>query len=69
LDIFIFIYPAWIFFSKFFFTCAKCGGSGEIITPKRNDPKVDEALEDIMRLSGKERTDEGKMSEIHQGAN
>ena len=49
--------------------CAKCGGSGEIITPKRNDPKVDEALEDIMRLSGKERTDEGKMSEIHQAAN
>jgi len=32
--------------------CAKCGGSGEIITPKRNDPKVDEALEDIKKLSG-----------------
>ncbi len=49
--------------------CSKCQGTGEIITPKRKDPKVDEALEDIMRLSGKERTDEGKMSEIHAAAN
>lgn len=32
--------------------CTKCQGTGEIITPKRKDPKVDEALEDIMRLSG-----------------
>jgi len=49
--------------------CSKCQGTGEIITPKRKDPKVDEALEDIMRLSGKERTDEGKMGEIHAAAN
>lgn len=32
--------------------CSKCQGTGEIITPKRKDPKVDEALEDIKRLSG-----------------
>ena len=32
--------------------CTKCQGTGEIITPKRKDPKVDEALEDIKKLSG-----------------
>ena len=48
--------------------CHKCD-DGQIVTPKRNDTKVDEALEDIMRLSGKKRTDEGKMSEIHAAAN
>ncbi len=32
--------------------CEPCGHTGEEITKKRNDPKVDEALEDIRRLSG-----------------
>jgi hypothetical protein len=32
--------------------CEPCGHTGEEITKKRNDPKVDEALEDIKRLSG-----------------
>ena len=32
--------------------CQPCGHTGEEITKKRNDPKVDEALEDIKRLSG-----------------
>lgn len=32
--------------------CSKCQGTGEIISPKRKDPKVDEALDDIKRLSG-----------------
>ena len=31
--------------------CHKCD-DGQIVTPKRNDTKVDEALEDIKRLSG-----------------
>ena len=34
--------------------CAKCDGTGEIITPKRKDPKVDEALDAIKKLSGLE---------------
>lgn len=32
--------------------CSSCGDTGEVISKKRNDPKVDEALEDIKRLSG-----------------
>ena len=32
--------------------CEPCGHTGEEITKKRNDPKVDEALDDIKRLSG-----------------
>jgi len=32
--------------------CTSCGNTGEVISKKRNDPKVDESLEDIKRLSG-----------------
>tara|TARA_R110002020_G_scaffold45500_1_gene130060 strand:+ start:5283 stop:6185 length:903 start_codon:yes stop_codon:yes gene_type:complete len=32
--------------------CEPCGDTGEVISKKRNDPKVDEALDDIKRLSG-----------------
>jgi hypothetical protein len=32
--------------------CDACGDTGEEISKKRNDPKVDEALEHIKRLSG-----------------
>ena len=48
--------------------CEPCGHTGEKITKKRNDPKVDEALEDIKRLAGKEKVDESKMGEIHRAA-
>lgn len=32
--------------------CQACGGTGDVISKQRNDPKVDEALEEIKRLSG-----------------
>ena len=32
--------------------CTKCDGTGQITSPVRNDPKVDEALQEIKRLSG-----------------
>tara|TARA_R110001592_G_scaffold6301_1_gene33912 strand:- start:11453 stop:13900 length:2448 start_codon:yes stop_codon:yes gene_type:complete len=32
--------------------CAKCQGTGEIITPKRNDPKVESTLDELKQLAG-----------------
>ena len=47
--------------------CEPCGHTGEEITKRRNDPKVDEALDSIKKLSGlEENISDNKLPTIDQ---